>query len=541
MLPISCITCFPARQNIAQIPASSPQSKPDYFEPSFCPRRPNSEPHSRNPSFSRRSYGLPTSNRSALDPHQLQQSRQYTPLPTSSNLPSPLESPTSPTHLFDRYSASLGSSEASARYSSLGTGTVPTDTCPNCSLSIPKSISEKIPDGAPGSPTKDGRGKNGSPVLRTRESFIAGANAEDLPEFDEKHGADWKVGSERSDVGKRTRQQSTSRISIKDDYMPSSSASSDGPHSCSSSVHGPGMSRSSTFATSYPTTPPSTPPTHAHTLTYLTTRQPASLDAHALLRRSCIRALSCEQLPRTHSGPLFFGDDETGYTISFVFRLSDACARGRVRRYAFIAWAGREERRAARAYKEVLHVFAGMASRIVDMVDKREELVRGDGGGGGGGGPDGKTCTPVSSFLSGRGVDPDGQPRTRQVRAKGLAELVGKEDFFVEVHAVFVQLLAQLGRGLGGLPMANTVVDSGIQGEVGEVGLEEKKTTGQGAEGGKKKARAAAKETKLEADSSAGVEVVHFPVQTEDAEVGLGLGVRAASPFERTSRQQVVI
>ena len=195
-----------------------------------------------------------------------------------------------------------------------------------------------------------------------------------------------------------------------------------------------------------------------------------------------------------------------------MFRLSDPSARGRVRRYAFIAWAGREERRAARAYKDVVQVFAGMAGRIVDLVERRQAAStiitttttntpttntptttttttssstassssssttctvqpglsvasssttgvidtgtssnhhhnnhhHHDEGGGGGGGS--RESTPVSSFLSGRSIDPDGHARRFEVRAKGLAELVGKDDVFVEMHAAFVHLLAQLGR-----------------------------------------------------------------------------------------------
>lgn len=53
----------------------------------------------------------------------------------------------------------------------------------------------------------------------------------------------------------------------------------------------------------------------------------------------------------------------------------------------------------------------------------------------------------TSSFLSGRTFDPDGYPRKgyNVVRARGLAELVGMEDFFLELHRRFVVLLAQLG------------------------------------------------------------------------------------------------
>lgn len=323
-------------------------------------------------------------------------------------------------------------------------------------------------------------------MLRTREAFLAPGSGNvtvDLSRLDEKHASEWTRNAKKThrpyrDAAGAHLTPGTSVGEDDDDGIPppsssslSSSSSPSSSSSSSSSMHTPDVSRTSTFATSFPTTPPSTPPTHAHTLTYLSTRQPSSLDAHSLLRRSCIRTLSCEQLPRTHTGPLFFGDDRSGYTISFVFRLQDSCARGRMRRYAFIAWAGRDERRAARAYKDILHVFAGMASRIVQMAERRETAACGSGSGSGSSDASSilsRDSVPVSSFLSGRSVDPDGHPRRADVRAKGLAELAGKEGIFLDMHAAFVHLLAQLGRNLGGWPMG-TIVDSGIRGEVGEM------------------------------------------------------------------------
>jgi hypothetical protein len=55
----------------------------------------------------------------------------------------------------------------------------------------------------------------------------------------------------------------------------------------------------------------------------------------------------------------------------------------------------------------------------------------------------------TSVFLSGRAFDADGfGARSRgamaQIRSRGLAELVGRPDFFIELHARFVTLLAQL-------------------------------------------------------------------------------------------------
>jgi hypothetical protein len=156
---------------------------------------------------------------------------------------------------------------------------------------------------------------------------------------------------------------------------------------------------------------------------------------------------------------LFFGDDQAGYTLAFVFRLADTSARGRSRRYAFICWAGRDERRAARAWKDVLSVFERCAAGIEALVEKRQEesaakqealeqeklaamgrsLDRER---------DSRDITPISSFLSGRTIDPDGHPRRGEgQKTKGLAELAGREELFVELHAVFVRLLVKLSRG----------------------------------------------------------------------------------------------
>jgi len=57
--------------------------------------------------------------------------------------------------------------------------------------------------------------------------------------------------------------------------------------------------------------------------------------------------------------------------------------------------------------------------------------------------------TPTSSFLSGRNRGPDGKFAGMSLRARGLAELVGLPDFFIELHAKFVRLLIELSVLLG--------------------------------------------------------------------------------------------
>ncbi|KAK5075286.1 hypothetical protein LTS08_001631 [Lithohypha guttulata] len=66
-----------------------------------------------------------------------------------------------------------------------------------------------------------------------------------------------------------------------------------------------------------------------------------------------------------------------------------------------------------------------------------------------------KGYTEISSFLTQRPRDPDGQPRRAgQTQPRSLAEILGKEDIFLLLHHHFVQLLRCLGDKFGGLPLA---------------------------------------------------------------------------------------
>ena len=195
-------------------------------------------------------------------------------------------------------------------------------------------------------------------------------------------------------------------------------------------------------------------------LTYLSLRGPSDPADYTLLRRSSIRTLSCELLPRgLSSGPLCFGDSASGYTIAYIFRLPDPMARGRRRSYALVALAGKDAGRAFRACPVIWRVFGRIATSIVNSAEKfQEKQKRREEQNQSKSRPSrigGRQYTPVSSFLTGRMVDPDGQPRRPgHIRARNLAEIVGNEYIFAELHAHFVALLQQLGSMFGGVPVA---------------------------------------------------------------------------------------
>jgi hypothetical protein len=188
---------------------------------------------------------------------------------------------------------------------------------------------------------------------------------------------------------------------------------------------------------------------HNHKLDYISSSSPSDSDTFSSLRRATIRTLSGEQLPRGQtSGPLWFGDPIAGYTIAYVFRLADMHARGRQRYYALLALAGTDTQRAFESCSMIWALFEQIAIHIVrtaEEVASRSAVEDSP--------PEISHVAPVSSFLTGRAMDPGGYARrgVASVRANGIAELVDNENFFCELHVMFVGMLQELGRLLGGM------------------------------------------------------------------------------------------
>lgn len=356
---------------------------------------------------------------------------------------SPPTSPRSPTHnpYFPSFPSSSASSFGGRRPSS--TFESDPDACENCQMEVPKKYRDKIPNGAPGSPSKDGRGRNGSPVLRSSQNFPV------------------RRPATRDDVS------STDSSDVSDTEQ----------------------------STSYPDSIPASPllvsrNTHTHTLNYISTSQPQSPATYSLLRRTCIRTLSTEVLPLSKpSGPIMFGDSVAGYTIAYVFRLQDPRSRGSKRHYALIAMAGRDCRRATKAMVKITEVFENIANRIIALAERvleresasspnlsrpttaiprtpplgasassippmfmspQKERYLSSTASSTASSPT-RNITPVSSFLTAKKVDPDGFPRVSRdlMKAKSLVEIVGQENFFVELHTLFCGLLHSLIKQYG--------------------------------------------------------------------------------------------
>jgi hypothetical protein len=131
-------------------------------------------------------------------------------------------------------------------------------------------------------------------------------------------------------------------------------------------------------------------------------------------------------------------------------------ARGKRRSYALVALAGKDSRRAFRACPIIFRAFDRLATSIYNAAEKfQEEEKRRDEQNNVASRPGNRQYTPVSSFLTGRAMDPDGQARRPgPVRARNLTEIVGNQYLFAEIHGSFVALLQQLGSMFGAAPVS---------------------------------------------------------------------------------------
>ncbi|KAK3985901.1 vesicle coat protein [Cladorrhinum sp. PSN332] len=251
---------------------------------------------------------------------------------------------------------------------------------------------------------------------------------------------------------------------------------------------------------------------HTHYLEYISTHEPLAPSSFSIVRASCLRTLSLETLPRTpatatnnslnsassppcaspstpafvttHSvgnaasgGPIFFGDSAAGYTTAYIFRIPDLHARGHKRVYAFLALSTHRERLAMKTFGFVAAAFRDLASWIQGMAEVEAERTLAAESGSAGSSPVlpeagygsfgltvqerpvqpvGGTTGSGSSFLAMGGMGGLTRrmgggfgPSAVALKQRGLAELVGRPDFFIELHTKFVRLLVELGVAIG--------------------------------------------------------------------------------------------
>ncbi|XP_031574710.1 folliculin-like [Actinia tenebrosa] len=70
-------------------------------------------------------------------------------------------------------------------------------------------------------------------------------------------------------------------------------------------------------------------------ISYYSNRNPGQQELYSIVRQACVRSLSCEVCPG-REGPMFFGEEATGYVFTHTFFLKDKQSRGFQRWYSII-------------------------------------------------------------------------------------------------------------------------------------------------------------------------------------------------------------
>ncbi len=198
-------------------------------------------------------------------------------------------------------------------------------------------------------------------------------------------------------------------------------------------------------------------------------------------------SVSAAAAAAANGGPLFFGDPAAGYTTAHVFRVTDVHARGHKRVYALIALNTHRERMAMKAFGFISSAFNDLATWIQQLADTEAERAAMQADSTATSSPTGDSSPSTStnpslaydlsphisppptlpsavaddnssSFLvaAGNGLSRRmgpgfagfgglGSSTAASLRARGLPEILGKPDFFIDLHAHFVRLLLELG------------------------------------------------------------------------------------------------
>lgn len=137
---------------------------------------------------------------------------------------------------------------------------------------------------------------------------------------------------------------------------------------------------------------------------------------------------------------MMFGDPLAGYTIAFVFRLSDPLARGGKRTYALLCLSPQQSPLITQ-WAAITTLFQNIVHEITQLAAEKQSLLAANSAS--------SSPSPNASVAS-RG--PEGFLRRRhgaEGKQSGLAELCGKEGLFVDLHARFVCLLSHLTKVYG--------------------------------------------------------------------------------------------
>ncbi|XP_068695202.1 folliculin-like isoform X2 [Montipora foliosa] len=175
-------------------------------------------------------------------------------------------------------------------------------------------------------------------------------------------------------------------------------------------------------------------------ISYYSNRSPEQPELYSVVRQACVRSLSCEVCPG-REGPMFFGEETSGYVFTHTFFLKDAQSRGFQRWYSIIAvmkdriYLVNSWPFLVSHFRELIDDLQAKATAVYDA-EHAVSIQKGQ-----------HIQPSTNGYLFAPGMAPDIFRRQRggNKTYRGIADLLGDKDLFASLHQRFSWMLKACG------------------------------------------------------------------------------------------------
>ncbi|KAM7430382.1 hypothetical protein ABFA07_018907 [Porites harrisoni] len=197
---------------------------------------------------------------------------------------------------------------------------------------------------------------------------------------------------------------------------------------------------------------------HEAHVSYYSNRSPEQPELYSVVRQACVRSLSCEVCPG-REGPMFFGEESSGYVFTHTFFLKDTQSRGFQRWYSIIAvmkdriYLVNSWPFLVSNFRELIDELQAKANAVYDIelaesVQKGQHIQ-----------PSANGAFPLDTFRRQRGGNKT---------YRGIADLLRDKDLFATLHQRFSWMLKACGNRiteklLEGPPKEEPLTDLEVQ------------------------------------------------------------------------------
>jgi len=194
-------------------------------------------------------------------------------------------------------------------------------------------------------------------------------------------------------------------------------------------------------------------------VSYVSSQQPHQPEVFTRIRQACIRSLSVESCPG-RIGPIFFGDKQYGYVLSYTFSIPDNQARGMQRSFSIVV-----------VMMDKIYLLNSWPflvphlKLVIENLEMKAQKIYSEE----------EARCPQRPYRLGARLDASNfiKQRGGNKPARSLQELTGDKNVFCMLHVAFLWILKACGNRISetlleGPPTEDTIIDMEKQEETEE-------------------------------------------------------------------------